>query len=200
MEYKATVQRPTELYLTNHKTTHMKNFTISILCLLLSSSSILSQDHKYEVGLRLTSFDSYGSIVKVRNKNGNYQRFRVATANLRFSVRQEETNLGTSGQISYGIEKRRKINNDLIFYHGFEPFIGLSITAHENTSGSAFLGLGYVTGLQYAINNKFSASLEIIPSLRQSLGMNGGQGAVTEAAFNINNIAISFVHCFSPYK
>lgn len=138
---------------------------ILILSLTIGSFSLHAQEivnsHNKEVGLRITSFNSFGLLYKKKIKENKWRRFRAAAADIIYNSDNEIFTFALSASI--GTEKRKNIANQLEFLHGWETELGISLSSEEDYGISATIG--YVLGLQHHVSDRFVISLETIPRL-----------------------------------
>lgn len=171
---------------------------IAILSLItLFSFSSFGQSQKKEFGLRLSNFSDFGIIYK-KDKISHWTRWSTSLASV-------NTILGANprGGINFGFnvgrEKRKAVAEQLNFIHGGQFLFrtGYLTSENSNNSLSADIGFGYLIGMTWEINNKFSVSLETIPSLRVAiLASNGNVNASINAGFSSNSAALVFVRRF----
>ena len=155
---------------------------------------------KRELGMRLSGFNDFDFIYKKELAPEKYRRYRLGFADLEFSTLGQFQSYGFSAGVAIGSERRRGLTEDLKFIHGAEWLINFGISGQESsvdlTLGS---GLGVVLGFQYEVSEKFSASLEAVPSLLATYRATDGAAPdyfEIGARFDVNAVALSLVYKF----
>ena len=133
----------------------------------LSAQEANSTSQTEEIGLRLTNLQDFGLIYKKELESGTFRRLRFAGANVGLTLIQGSGTAVFNAGIfaAIGWEKRIPVADKLVFHHGWEPGIVLSLIATENFNQltvSPFVG--YVLGFQLAVSERFLLGLEVIPS------------------------------------
>ncbi len=157
----------------------------------------LAPGHK-EVGLRLSSVNSFSIIYNKHKKEDIYRRWRFGAAVLGFSSSNSVQNFNLRANVAVGRERRRQISPNFDFIHGLE-FIGSVGVQADDNRGSLNIspGIGFVFGFQYYISKSFYVGAELIPSIstsftiddngfRDEFNLNGG--------FSSNSAALKFVY------
>jgi hypothetical protein len=183
----------------------MKNYlkTIALISFsLFFFPQLHAQETNREIGVRMTNLNDFGVIYKKQRKEDAYLRLRIAFLNSSFQF--ESNNIDTGLGFSMGWEKRKAINENFEFIHGFEPSIRANyMNESEINTYRGSVALGYVLGLQYHISPQFYVGLETIPSLRSSFTFDD-QGtnypANIELGFNANAAALKLVYKFNRAK
>jgi hypothetical protein len=156
-----------------------------------------------EIGARFTGLDNIGLVYKKERKENKYIRHNFAVAQFNYTSRNLfQANMS----YAFGFEKRKPIGNNMIFYRGIQPSFGVNyLRANFNLNQppfdeifGAYVGLGYMFGFMYSINERFYVSLETIPSIDyfyiadeygfRSSGIRGG--------FNTNLLAATVAYRF----
>jgi len=217
----------------------MKN----LICILLISLTTMipcmtmqGQDtaQKHELGIRMSSLNNFGLIYKKHREEQKYLRFRLGYVNVSGEINQltrtnpgelpfvnQRNSVNTAFGFNLGWENRKKITEELLFIHGFEPGLQMNVEyAGQAISGTSFYAnayLGYVLGFQYDFNEKISFSMESIPRVyaailvfnqNQNIDPNTNNLLTnnvrqerftlrTGASLNVNSIALNLVYKFS---
>lgn len=166
---------------------------------LFSITNTYAQDKQHEIGLRLSSLNSFDFIYKKNKKLNKYTRHRLAFTNITYQ-RTNQNSFNLSVGYAIGVEKRRGINAKLSFVHGFEPSIILIF--RRNSTNNQFrtqLNLGYILGFQYDFSESLYINLESIPSLTGNFALENGrfdENYQIKAGFNSTAIAITLAYRF----
>ncbi|MCX6217238.1 hypothetical protein [Spirosoma sp.] len=196
----------------------MKLFSIVLATGLLITSALRAQDSPTrEVGLRLTSFDSFGMVYKKKLDENTYRRYRLAFGNLGANFVQSNTMVAFSAGGAMGKEKRRNLTDKLQFIYGTELIASVSLNSSTSGSvtvdngsggvvtytGSSLLlvtpsvGIGFVLGAQYNFNPRWYISAELIPSVTASGTFGNGTSFYSiQAGFNSNSAGITGAYRF----
>ncbi len=161
----------------------MKKLFIASLTLLLTLSIASAQetDKKKvkEVGMTLNSFNNFGFTYRLGNQNSVW-RFSSFWLNGRhsksenFGQTNEQRSIGAS--LAVGKEFRKPVNDKLEFRYGTELFASYTENMYDyrNTAtpyyGNSYqfnksVGLNFVFGFNYLINENFVAGLELTPGV-----------------------------------
>lgn len=168
----------------------MRLLFTSIVVLLFTVTAQAQQN--YEVGLRATSINNIGLILKKERSNGDFMRYRLAFGNLNFNFVDNAQFVNLNLGAAIGFERRKVLNERLDFLFGPEPFISLALVAGNGTiatTTSLSAGLGYVVGLNYFLSQRFRVGLEVTP--RASFSLNS-IGNVTTTQFGVGFSSSSF--------
>ncbi len=146
-------------------------------CLLICCfNQVQAQDKAHEIGVRFSGFNNFSLIYKKQKTENRFMRHRLFSISLLFNSDPEADVFARVGY-AFGIEKRKKINENFSFFHGFEPFTNISFTNREvardtslapldnNNALNITLGLGYVLGCRYELSKALSLSIEAVPNL-----------------------------------
>lgn len=200
------------------------------LILLIPSINLQSQDlGKKEIGLQIYGLKSYGIVYKKEKSsdkylsftlsalslNGNHDFTRIMSANIPSSVFSYEIHrFNTLFGLSMCLEKRKRITNELLFAHGFEPRLNMNFndqvynSEKKITTVYSILRLGYKLGFQYHVFENFYISLETSPSISGSVWINSERDLIddilltqsvsirTRASFNLRATTLSLVYRF----
>lgn len=151
----------------------------------------ISQDIKprvHEVGLNFSNLNNFGIRYKcgkdktllrltLLSLNGNNNNTKID------SLVNNQSSAGFGFNI--GFEKRKSINETFDCYYGLDLLNSYTYNKNvnnqsktSNETSSISPGLGLVLGLRYILNNEFSVSAELIPSIKYSTGkiINTNQG------------------------
>ena len=182
----------------------MKQIKLSVLglCMLLSSNTLWAQETAiHEFGIQLSSLQAFSAIYKKERDLNKYVRVQVGTGNYtRTYIKDKDPLKQLSINFSCGVEKRKPLGPKTNFVHGFAPTISiLSRTDPTSKLSRSQLGIAYILGVQYIINDRFYVSLESLPSVSGFISKNSNSDS--QAGINIgfyNNIAnITLAHSFS---
>ena len=175
-----------------------------VLFLCTATSSLLPAQTSVqpnEIGVRFGGLQDFDLIYKKAKKDDRYQRIRAGFGNLNFQNSEGSQQISFAAAIAFGVEKRREIGRQLLFLHGWEPFLGLdfqSIFSQKNRSSLTLNpGLGYVLGLQVNFSERVSAGIETLPSL--STRFNFSRDGFSDnysigAGFSMNDIALTTIY------
>ncbi len=144
----------------------MKKIVIFAMASILSLSTF-AQDStkvfsKYELGLSLANLNDFGLMYKKHRKNNSFFRLSLASMNYSLINRSDSYFHNFSSSITIGREKRKEIHDNLYLVRGWDFLGGISSAAGVNYFG---IGVGYVLGLQYNLNQKFALGLEATPGI-----------------------------------
>jgi hypothetical protein len=92
---------------------------------------------------------------------------------------EEETAFNFNVGVAVGREKRKSLDDKLVFYHGPEFAANLSIFTAEDDDVTPILvspSFGWVFGLQHSFNDRWAMNIETIPSINASFNYYGGDG------------------------
>ncbi len=177
-----------------------KQTFINLSFLLLCCNLFAQEQTRHEFGIQLSNLQGFSLIYKKEREQNKYVRVQVGSGNYNHTYRKEkdplkQLNLTLSG----GVEKRKSMGPKTNFIHGFAPHV--SILSRKEVNSKLYqnqLGIAYILGLQYIIQDKFYISLESLPSIAGFISKINNSD--TEAGINIgfyNNIAnITLAHYF----
>ncbi|MEM6804877.1 MAG: hypothetical protein AAF696_25995 [Bacteroidota bacterium] len=178
-----------------------KNFFLGFLCLAALTLSMPSdlQAQTHEIGIRLSSLENFDFIYKKERAPDRFARYRLGIAGINYVNNEAADNLSLQFGFAYGVERRRAINDELSFIHGFEPFINLlynSGTVVSNLNVNA--GLGYVLGFQYDFSEEFYVNMETIPSIGIGVSATENNSNIVRAnaGFNSNAVSVTLAYRF----
>lgn len=162
----------------------MKN--VFLLCLLLAGGLI----HAYaqtepaaptrELGVRFEGINlggenSFSLVFKKQKSENKYRRWRAVFGSISANNSPSTVNAQMSLGLTYGLEKRKPLDEHLSFNHGFEFGGALALRFNDDfTNWYAALSAGYVLGVQYKLNKRFFVNLETIPGLNLRFADNSG--------------------------
>lgn len=164
---------------------------LSTLLLLCGTVNLQAQENR-EIGVRVLAGRGSDVIFKKEKHPNRFKRFRVGLSNLGYSE------LGSSGDFvlgvgaGYGREKRKAIKENIHFVTGWELRAGYT-SFGDNSQG--LVGLGYILGFQYRVNESLSLGAETIPNISSNLGKDGDHAFSIDAGIN-STAAISLVYTF----
>ena len=141
----------------------MKKVCTLVLFILLTSSAAYSQMH--EVGILTSGLNSFGMVYKVQTSENRYLAHKLGVADVRLDFTENANTVNAQMGYALGFEKRRALNEKLLFVHGFQPAFSLAMSYADNTNLLLRPSLGYILGFQYNFNEFFYLSLETVPSL-----------------------------------
>jgi len=184
----------------------------AIILMILSSSSLMSQnseavtpeENSRELGLRFSGLDDFNIFYKKHLQNGRVARHRFLQSNIDYNSNNKDWDLGLG--YAYGQERYKEIADDFFFFHGMEGRIFVAYSNSTNTSSQKnkslrlVPALGYVMGFQLALSDRFSLSLEIIPSIGGNVNYRNGEVSTyqLQAQLNSNTTGISLMYRFVP--
>ncbi|MFK7757379.1 MAG: hypothetical protein AB8B53_10655 [Flavobacteriales bacterium] len=181
----------------------MKNnvlFTLlfTAISLLFMTNLSIAQSVDRELGLRMAGLDNFNFIYKKQTSENKFLRFRAGAFNVNFNSNSEA--ISANVNLAIGLEKRKPIDDRLLFIHGFEPSIQVGFSeVNGNTQILTGLSIGYVLGFHLNINESFGLNIETIPSLSGTTAFNENNDDITNLrlGFNSNAIALSAVYRFN---
>ena len=112
----------------------------------------------------MLSSSGAGVIFKKERLPDRFKRFRLGLNNLDYNIINGSGLFIFSAEAALGWEKRREIKENLEFTNGWELRAGL---ASFNSSTNALIGVGYILGFQYRINDNLIAGVEVKNSDRR---------------------------------
>ncbi|GLR15619.1 hypothetical protein [Portibacter lacus] len=181
----------------------MKKPLFLFIAITISITTLSAQNTNTEIGLRLSNFQSFGAIYKKEMRNGDYFRLRGATGIFQLGLVNDNSSFQFRSDLAIGVEIRKKISDKLVFYRGFEPFLNLAYRSSTGPTANVGVGIGYVLGLSYDINQQFYVSIETIPSLGLSIQASEFEAldnVYVEGGINASNVALSIIHRFELKK
>lgn len=189
---------------TNIMTNYFKIVLIGFLTYGLSIGQLKAQNK--EIAIRTSGIDNFDFVFKKELSENRLLRYRLIVGRFNFSE-SSDNNSQTSINAGFamGLEKRKSINDKLMFIHGFEPSIFFQFSSSEVTADSTLNSntiispsLGYVLGFQYSINSNFYINVEAIPSIYfNSRSQNDETTYNFGAGFSSNAVALTFAYCFT---
>ena len=170
----------------------------------LSQTNAFSQAKNREIGLKTSNLTNYRLIYKQERKTpGKYLRFD-AGANINFrntyDSNAKHNTFGSNISLRLGFENRINLSEKFELIHGLMPNLKFGFQYDKiNPSQSNFpktqlqtitaqIGLGYIVGAQYNINEHFSIGAEIIPSLNVGYSNSRTNSAPNLPISSINQI------------
>lgn len=177
----------------------MKKIVIFAMASIISLSTF-AQDStkvfsKYELGLSLANLNDFGLMYKKHRKNNSF--FRLSLASMNYSVinRSDDYIHNFSSSITIGREKRKEIHDNLYLVRGWDFLGGISSTAGVHNFG---IGVGYVLGLQYNLNQKFALGLEATPSISGNIFVRDNDIILSALGlgFNTNSVRLLMLYKF----
>ena len=177
----------------------MKKILIFVMASIISLSTF-AQDStkvfsKYELGLSLVNLNDFGLMYKKHRKNNSFFRLSLASMNYSLINRSEDLIHNFSSSITIGREKRKEIHDNLYLVRGWDFLGGISSTAGVHNFG---LGVGYVLGLQYNLNQKFALGLEATPSITGNIFVRDYdiELSALSLGFNTNSVRLLMLYKF----
>jgi hypothetical protein len=162
---------------------------VSLLFFIIFILSIISLDslaQNHEVGLKLKGFSDFDFIYKKQKSEHLYKRINVGFGNLALGGISGNSIFILEAGLGIGNERRKEIADKLDFIRGWQYLLSGSISNGSlqmnnggfniNVTGGAVAitpGMGYLLGLNYRMNERFSFGLEFIPSLNASFVFGG---------------------------
>lgn len=199
----------------------MKLFSLWAIAMLLVCSHLCAQNTPItttrEIGVRTNSFNNFGLIYKKQIRENTYRRYRLAFGNINANFLRNNTLIGFSAGGAVGKEKRRSITDKLQFIYGTELIASIGLTSSSsgtitvdngnggstNYSGNKLLivtptvGIGFVLGAQYNVNQRWYVSAELIPSVSASgTFAQGGSLFTVQAGFNSSSAGLTAAYRF----
>jgi hypothetical protein len=175
---------------------YLKLFTALYCCLFIVGLNTLCAQQtspRREVGLQISSinFDglnTFSAIYKKEIKENLYRRIDF-TGSFLSAFAQEQFTLGFNGGLSIGREKRRSLDDKLIFYQG--PQVGVSFGLSTNNSPRTDVMVGLIwqwfLGLQHSFNARWAVNMEITPGVAMNLNFPDEGDALVSVSGNISN-------------
>ena len=177
----------------------MKKIVIFVMASIISLSTF-AQDStkvfsKYELGLSLANLNDFGLMYKKHRKNNSFFRLSLASMNYSLINRSDDYIHNFSSSITIGREKRKEIHDNLYLVRGWDFLGGISSTAGVHNFG---IGVGYVLGLQYNLNQKFALGLEATPSISGNIFVRDYDIdlSVLSLGFNTNSVRLLMLYKF----
>lgn len=157
---------------------NLKNLGLSIffLNILLCISGQSSQLKVRDIGLNFSNFNNFGISYKKSKDDLKFFRLTLVTLN-GFNFKAVPDSMGSNKNsfglgFNIGYEKRKSINNKFSFFKGLDFLTAFNSQMTDVVydkikfqKRSVSLGVGYVLGCTYKINEDISISTEIIPSI-----------------------------------
>lgn len=146
-------------------------FLCSILFIFSASAQEVSSRH--EAGLQFSGVNFKGDntfnfIFKKALDEHRFRRFRAAFGQLDVIYADKKIQSSLEAGIYFGVEKRKKAGDRLVFYDGWE--VGADLGRYNDnrdfSQWVAGIGIGYVIGLQHEFNDRWAISLETVPGIR----------------------------------
>jgi len=174
----------------------MNNLKFLATTLIIVIFSLTGYSQTKELGLRLNNLTDFSFIYKKEKSELKYIRHRFGIVNLGISDVADNKNYNIGLGYAIGIEKRKSINEKLMFIHGFEPQLAANISKNMIVLNPA---IGYVLGFQYTINDDFYVSVETIPSLNGNIVIRDNSSNLysLNAGFNSNFVALTIAYKFN---
>lgn len=155
-----------------------KTFLIGLVAVLaMTCGSTLNAQQNREIGVRLLASQGSDVIFKKEKQPNRFKRFRIGLSNLGYNDFNGRDQFSFSVGAGFGWEKRKAIKENLHFVTGFELRAGFG-SFGDNSNG--IVGIGYILGFQYDINDNLSAGVETIPNVSTNFGDS------FDSAFSIN--------------
>ncbi len=149
---------------------------------LFFTTALFGQEQKKEthgeVGLNFGSLNltniNFSGFWKKKIGEDHYRRLRFLSGNLSAGVVDDEFDADFFLGAAIGREKRRQLDDRLQFYRGLE-FIG-SVSFRDRGEIDTQLGIrpaiGFVIGLQHALNDRWAVNVETIPTIGLDFSIN----------------------------
>ncbi|NJC26908.1 hypothetical protein [Neolewinella antarctica] len=172
--------------------------TYFAFALLFMLTPLTAQSDIREVGVRFNNFDNFNLLLKKQIDENTYRRYGLLLANVNLLVGENDVRAAQfEVSASIGKERRRDIGNDIQFVTGWQPSIGLGLTASESvTCVSVTPGIGYLLGFQYNISDNFYVAVEAIPSVNFALTVGDIAAARLQAGISTAGVGITAVYRF----
>lgn len=186
---------------------HLFTFTCLAIIICIQATSLSAQnvdDHKYEVGLRISGinfdgFNSFSAIYKKKLDNGKFRRISGSFGGINLGNEFNRFSFSINAGFSIGNEKRRQMGKRTSYYTGpsFSLNAGLSKQESFEPNWNLAPSLGYILGIQYDFSEYWAVNLETIPSGSISLRQFSGSdvGVNVNASFS-SNVVLSLMHKF----
>lgn len=150
--------------------------TLLAICIVLSLNGQSNQEKIKDIGLNFSSLSNFGIRYKKSRDDLRFFRLTLVTIN-GFNFKSVPDSMGSNKNsfglgFNIGYEKRKSINNKFSIYSGLD-FLTSFNSQMTNVvydkikfeKRSISLGVGYVIGCTFRINEDISISTEIIPSI-----------------------------------
>jgi hypothetical protein len=179
-----------------------KSFFNFLFSFLFLSSISYAQNKSNEIGVRLSSSDDLDITWHKKISDQKYKRLRLSSFALNLNSNDAQpTRFNFSTTVGLGTEKRKSLNDNFYFIHGFELGAGLGLSVNGNKD-LIFLSpyLGYVIGFQYFVNPNLAISFEALPRINFDTQINDGDVStiqVSTLGLNGQSIALTAKYCFS---
>lgn len=154
-----------------------------------------SQDgggNQRELGARFSSLNDFDFIYKKQRSENKYLRLGLARITNSSAFVDGSTLTTTNLGVSIGLEKRIPIAKKLKFFRG--PVASLSGSAQFLSGRDIYnvnIGLNYVLGIMYEINDIFYVGADTAPGFNVTYGDNGATESWT-TFLGFNSQALSF--------
>ena len=169
-------------------------FAISFL--LANHIVAQSAPTRHEAGLQFSGVNFKGDntfnvLYKKAVDEMRYRRFRAAFGSLNVVYVGKELQSVIEAGIFFGVEKRRKAGEKLVFFDGWE--LGADITHfNDNRDNSRWitgLGIGYVLGLQHEFNDRWAMNIETVPGVKTKLEKTTGRDVYASFSVGFSSLA-----------
>ncbi len=152
----------------------MKNILILVSILFVFTYSVSAQEnYKSQIGLKIQNFQSYGNgrygisqpvitfLYKKQMSKNKYRSFDIGF--------MASKNLWNSS-LKIGTENHVRLYNRFDLIHGlaFEAQYS-NITFRESTAQSFNLGIGYLLGVEYKLNKRWTIGASITPTIMTNI-------------------------------
>lgn len=119
-------------------------------------------EHKREIGVRTTNFNTLDLVYAFHTKANRMVRLRAG----QFHFNVNSGNINTRLSLAVGFQRYKTIDDKFSFYHGFEPALFNTTFGNDLPEyNSSQLRLGYMIGFNFDLNEKLKLYVETIPNL-----------------------------------
>lgn len=176
-------------------------FRLKILAtaLIIAICSLNGYAQTKELGLRLGNLTDFTFIYKKEMEANKFVRHRFGFFNSQLVKVGDQESVSFGVGYAIGIEKRKSINDKLLFIHGFEPSLSTNLNHVGDINVINFRpAIGYVLGFQYNINDAFYVNIETIPSISGNFTFieENDNTYNINAGFSSNAVALTIAYRF----
>ena len=188
---------------------NLRNALLLVGALIFSVNTNAQDQQQHEIGLRLSGLQDFDFIYKKQKAENKWKRYRFAFVNAGYNSSFSNDLISFGFGVGIGVEKRKSLNKNLFFIHGWEPRISLGYRQYKSnepnnpnpkrTNFDLRPGIGYVLGFHYQVSDKFHINLEAIPSINANFSFDNDDvkdDFSIDAGFNSNAIAVSLIYRF----
>ncbi len=184
------------------------NFKCFIFALFLSlgffNKQATAQDSSpnREIGLQFSNVNfsgdgAFSMFFKKEIKENVYRRIRAFYGNVGLIFSESNSIFNGSAGIAIGREKRKALDEKLLFYQGPEVSISAGASHNNFSVYSGNVRFGWVVGLQHSFNERWAINLEAIPGI--GVGLSGASNVDAQVQTNLglsSNVSLGIVRKF----